>query len=346
AYRVCGALIDKTALKQYIFSKEIPFYELTMYVAVPPANHLYILNSVRQPSTHIMILPLLALIGLTNAAVIQRDSSLPNIVIGNDDGWATANIRSFYDELKAAGFKAIISAPADNKSGTSGLDLPPIPLITAGEFNTIPALSPATGSDSNDPNIHYVNSFPATAVRYGIDEFAPKVFGAKPQLVVTGVNVGGGLNSGAATLAVDRGIPAIAFSGKGGSQHIYSEPDSVADVYAKVATKVVQTVVAAGAPYLPAKVGLNVNIGMATESLCQNPSDFKFVLSRLNPDINPLTDDVDQCGTNHLPTESSVLGRGNCYVSISAFSSKTKLDVSKDVQKVVRDKLASILTCN
>lgn len=301
-----------------------------------------------------MILPLLALIGLTNAAVIQRDSSLPNIVIGNDDGWATANIRSFYDELKAAGFKAIISAPADNKSGTSGLDLPPIPLITAGEFNTIPAGAPATGSDPNDSSIFYVNSFPATGVRYGIEEFAPKVFGKAPELVVTGVNVGDNLGLkalfsgtvGAATLAVEKGIPAIAFSGKGGAQHVFTEPDSVADVYAKVATKVVQTIVAAGAPYLPAKVGLNVNIGMATNSLCQNPNDFKFVLSRLNPDINIFTDDVDQCGTNHLPTESSVLDRGDCYVSISAFSSKTKLDVSKDVQKVVRDKLASILTCD
>lgn len=137
-----------------------------------------------------MILSLLALVSIANAAVLPRDNSV-NIVMGNDDGWATANIRSFYKSLKAAGYQALISAPAENMSGTSGLEFPPIPLISAGEFNTIPAGAPCTGADSSDPNIHYVNSFPATAIKYGIENFASQAFGGgAPTLAVTGVNVG------------------------------------------------------------------------------------------------------------------------------------------------------------
>jgi hypothetical protein len=75
-----------------------------MYVTGLPASHPYILTSLRQLFTPIMILPLLALVSIANAAVIKRDPSL-KIVIGNDDGWATANIRSFYKALKAAGHK-------------------------------------------------------------------------------------------------------------------------------------------------------------------------------------------------------------------------------------------------
>lgn len=41
------------------------------------------------------------------------------IVMSNDDGWAAKNIRVFYDTLTAAGQDAVISAPAENKSGSS-----------------------------------------------------------------------------------------------------------------------------------------------------------------------------------------------------------------------------------
>lgn len=136
-----------------------------------------------------MIIPFLALLGLANAAVIPRHDGI-KIVIGNDDGWATANIRQFYDTLNQSGHKTLISAPVYNRSGTGSLQFWPIPLLTSGQFDTIPAGAPGTGSDQNDPNICYVNSFPATAIQYGINEFAPKRLGGKPDLAVTGINVG------------------------------------------------------------------------------------------------------------------------------------------------------------
>jgi hypothetical protein len=51
-------------------------------------------------------------------------------------------------------------------------------------------------------------------------------------------------------------VPAIAFSGAGGSKHVYTQADPVADVYAQVATKLVQAITGAGAPYLPPGIGL------------------------------------------------------------------------------------------
>lgn len=62
--------------------------------------------------------------------------------------------------------------------------------------------------------------------------------------------------SGAASEAIRLGVPAIAFSGLGGTQHVYTESDPVADVYAAVATKLVNAVIAAGVPYLPEGIGL------------------------------------------------------------------------------------------
>jgi len=41
-----------------------------------------------------------------------------NILLSNDDGWAKINIRLFYDALTIAGNSVVLSAPAENKSGT------------------------------------------------------------------------------------------------------------------------------------------------------------------------------------------------------------------------------------
>ena len=51
-----------------------------------------------------MIFTFLALVAFTNAAVIRRDTGV-KIIIGNDDGWATANIRKAYNVLKSQGYQ-------------------------------------------------------------------------------------------------------------------------------------------------------------------------------------------------------------------------------------------------
>lgn len=299
-----------------------------------------------------MLFTLLTLVAIANAAVIRKDTGV-KIIIGNDDGWAVANVRRAAATLKSGGYQTLISAPADNKSGSSSLEFPPIPLITAGQFNTIPAGAAASGVDASDPNAFYVNSFPATAMEYGIEKIAPTIFGSAPDLAVTGPNVGSNLGLvtqfsgtiGAAAEAVKHGIPAIAFSGAGGSQHIFTEADPVADVYAQVAKKLVDAVVASGAPYLPANVALNVNFPVSDATTCTQLSDYHFVQSRVNVDINPFTKDVNQCGSDHLPTESSVIESGGCRVSVSAFWATSKLDVDKATQAAVRSKIGGLFEC-
>ena len=46
-----------------------------------------------------------------------------NVVLSNDDGWAEINIRAFYNALTSGGDSVVISAPAENKSGTGMPDI-------------------------------------------------------------------------------------------------------------------------------------------------------------------------------------------------------------------------------
>ena len=45
-------------------------------------------------------------------------ASATNVVLSNDDGWAEINIRTFYNTLTNAGDSEVLSAPAENESGT------------------------------------------------------------------------------------------------------------------------------------------------------------------------------------------------------------------------------------
>jgi 5'/3'-nucleotidase SurE len=61
--------------------------------------------------SHLLLYPVLA--------------SAANILLSNDDGWAELNIRTFYNALTSAGNSVVISAPADNRSGTGELQSAP-----------------------------------------------------------------------------------------------------------------------------------------------------------------------------------------------------------------------------
>lgn len=81
-----------------------------------------------------------------------------NIVLSNDDGWAEINIREFYHALTQAGNSVIISAPADNESGTGSADLPATPRLTPCEYDSCPAGSSAEGFNASMRRWNYVNS--------------------------------------------------------------------------------------------------------------------------------------------------------------------------------------------
>ncbi len=152
---------------------------------------------------------------------------------------------------------------------------------------------------------------------------------------------------GAAVEAVKEGIPAIAFSGSSGEQTAWNAPlENYMSVYADLSTTVTQALVNSGTPYLPSNVFLNVNYPEVNED-CAAPSDYKFVLSRVNIAIPFLTPaDVETCGNDgRLPNETDVVGTDGCYASISVGDAGDKTTAGKEAQSVVLEKLGSILSC-
>ncbi|KAJ5773744.1 Survival protein SurE-like phosphatase/nucleotidase [Penicillium paradoxum] len=282
-------------------------------------------------------------------------ASAVNIISSNDDGWAEVNIRALFDSLGAAGHSVVVSAPAENQSGTGSKQRTPTVLTEPCEFDSCPSGSPAVGFNASEPRLGYVNSYPVTSMKYGIDVRSPQFFNSTPDLAVAGPNVGNNIGftvyisgtAGAANYAAHAGIPAIAFSGATGSQTSWnvSRPH-YSDVYADLATNLTNHVVAAGKPYLPTDVWLNVNFGAVSDSRCTNPADFSFVLSRIHiafPFITP--DDVTTCGRSRLPTEFEISLKSGCYASVSVAMAGTKNDANATIQADVLSELGNLLTC-
>ncbi|KAK3168028.1 hypothetical protein OEA41_004474 [Lepraria neglecta] len=277
-----------------------------------------------------------------------------NVVLSNDDGWAEINIRAFYNALTSGGDSVVISAPAENESGTGSSDAPATPLTMPCEYNSCPTGSPAEGNNASMPRFNYVNSYPVTSIRYGIQTLSPKYFGGAPDIAVAGFNVGANLGTtvlisgtvGAATEASKEGIPGIAFSGTTGSQTAWNTPvQTYQTVYADLSTNVTQSLVASGKPYLASNIWLNVNFPAVSGSTCSSPADFKFVLSRINTANQSTPADVNTCGSTRLPTETSVVDTAGCYASISVGVATTKGDATAAEQAVVLGKLKKILSC-
>ncbi|KAI0370904.1 sure-like protein [Pilatotrama ljubarskyi] len=294
--------------------------------------------------------------------LISTYTSATNILITNDDGWATAQIRQQFDVLNSTGYNVVLSAPALNQSGKSSLSTTPKPLTEPCEFNTCPAGSPAMGFNSSSPRLNYVNGYPVDAAKHGIETIAPPYYGgAKPDFVVSGPNVGTNLGLvvllsgtvGAACEAARSGIPAAAFSGASGSEvsytTLYTDPDSTSSVaariYSDLTAKFVRTLTEAASartgPLLPPGVIVNVNYAAIDD--CPSAESYQWVFSRLVWNI--FETDTKTCNSDHLPTESSVVAAG-CYASVSVISAQTKLDVNATLQQEVKEQLEGLpLTC-
>ncbi|KAF7791415.1 hypothetical protein EIP86_002431 [Pleurotus ostreatoroseus] len=275
-----------------------------------------------------------------------------NLVLTNDDGWAVAQIRAQNDALKDAGFNVVLSAPAENKSGTGSSTTTPTTLTEPCEFETCPTGSPPEGSEADDPRINYVNAFPVDAVRFGIQTLAPEFFGGPPEFVVSGPNVGIVEISGtvgAACEAAKEGIPSTAFSGASTSQDSFTtlttDPDSTDTIasliYAQLTTTFTQAMLASSArPILPANTTVNVNFPSVLN--CGDADNYSFIFTRLVSD--PSATDVETCGTDHLPVETDVINEG-CFVTVSVIGANTKADVDAETQGAVLNRISSILSC-
>lgn len=194
-------------------------------------------------------------------------------------------------------------------------------------------------------------------MEYGINQFGPAIWGngTTPDIAVTGPNVGSNLGFiqtefsgtvGAACYAVDQGIPGIAFSGltEGNLAWNTSPVPTRSLVYADLSLNLTNAILDSGAPYLPDGVYLNVNMAKI-EGNCTDASAFQYVLTRINTPSFLSDADTETCGNARLPTETSVMNSGGCYVSVSVGTCSDKTDSSAADQKTVLDKLGDMLTC-
>ncbi|KAJ6263894.1 Exopolyphosphatase [Drechslerella dactyloides] len=245
--------------------------------------------------------------GLALALSCGFASSL-NIIINNDDGWATANIREFYKALKVDGHNAFIVAPVEQQSGQGGRTVfsAEAHLSRPGQWNTVPAGALSFGTDPMDSHIWYYNGTPAAVTFFALDYLVRHkgIFGgAEPDLIVTGPNEGSNAGPflftlsgtiGAAYAAVGRGIPAVAFSATNILDRKYttvnSTDDDPAAIVGKLAARVVKQLAdkskngSKNRRILPYAYGININFpyigvsSLGSEPACLDPT---FVHSRL-----------------------------------------------------------------
>ncbi|KAK0713417.1 survival protein sure-like phosphatase/nucleotidase [Lasiosphaeria miniovina] len=294
-------------------------------------------------------------VGVAFAAAVQG----LNVLITNDDGFGTANIRELYKQMTDLGHSCylVASATFDVGSGTR-LDFTNSPKMTRnGDWDLVKSGAPSIGPDPDDGHIWYYNGTPAAQVVVALDYILPTFTKVKtPDLVISGPNSGWNVGPflyttsgaiGATYMAIERGIPAVAFfsgntvptpyfwvnaSTKAGLQ----DP---ATITARLASTLVQALIdkAAGSRILPQGYGLTVNlpyITSYTNEQCTNPP---FVLTRMGGNaeakavFNSKTglfnrsrdsgSDDSHCanGNCKIPAEKDVLNSG-CMSSVTVFA--------------------------
>ncbi|WP_041523653.1 5'/3'-nucleotidase SurE [Gilvimarinus agarilyticus] len=216
---------------------------------------------------------------LITSAITAASLSLPasalNIVLTNDDSWATDNIQVLFTELKAAGHDVVMAAPCTGQSGKGGA-IHFMEAVNVDRSQVDQGQVCVGDTDESVPFDEFVEGTPVMAALYGIDVLANETWGHAPDVLISGPNEGNNLgyltnNSGtlgAANIAIARGIPAIAVSAADGD----------ADKAVLVAAAVNQLLAeleanrAEGEPLLPKFTGLNVN----TPANMVNHQGFKF----------------------------------------------------------------------
>ena len=203
-----------------------------------------------------------------------------------------------------------------------------------------------------------MNSYPVTALKYGLYQYGPKFFqGAKPDLVVTGPNLGSNIGllnlfsgtSGAATYAVtNASIPAISFSGGDITKNAWNHSTQSSSIYGELGTKLTNKLISAGKPYLPNNTFLNVNFPPLNNATCPTADSFSFILTRINAPVPSTPPDIEICdASRRLPNEFDVVLKGTigCFVSVSVGYADTKMDATINEQTQVYQKLDGLLTC-
>ncbi|KAH9908399.1 survival protein sure-like phosphatase/nucleotidase [Xylariomycetidae sp. FL2044] len=141
------------------------------------------------------------------------------ILLSNDDGWDQPYLRHLYEALWEMGHDAIISAPLSEHADSGARDIYDYVFNTNGHIK-----GPTVGSVLPERRAYYVDSYPVTAARYGLEIHAGTFWPpGKCDLVIAASNSSWSVGaraqqSGAANIAMwaamREGIPAIVFSGQ------------------------------------------------------------------------------------------------------------------------------------
>ena len=227
--------------------------------------------------------------------LIATQACALDILLTNDDGFESAQIRALYAMLEVRGHSVVISAPTQNNSGSGGAMgfLHPIgPLTRATRGGTVSAGSPGVGTDPADPDIHYVDGSPVMSLLYGLDVIAFRKWGRQPDLVISGPNEGnnqGLINPSSGTFnnalyAINRGIPAIAVS-SGETAQRNGLPGDKEAIEFRIAGLVVELIdriernhgrARGKGPLLPSGTGLNVNVPKFDPAHGCTPGEYRF----------------------------------------------------------------------
>ncbi|KAK2616216.1 hypothetical protein QQS21_000848 [Conoideocrella luteorostrata] len=273
-----------------------------------------------------------------------------NILLNNDDGFGSGNLRELYRLLKNDGHNVWIVAPAVEQSGQGGRSsfAEEANLTAPAQYGIVPAGAPSVGSDPHDSHIWYYNGTPAACTFVALDYVLPRYADFKvPDLLLSGPNYGTNLGpfvwtlagtAGASYAATARSIPSIAISGSNKKIAYFDIKNETNEATwtAKVATRVVEQIIHSapkGAPVLPLGYGLTVNIPV----LSANNTSPKIVQTRMtgNAHVNeavfdpkkgvftwanlkPYAAGVNACvnGDCSLPGETYVVENGQVSVSI------------------------------
>ncbi|PVH88073.1 5'/3'-nucleotidase sure [Cadophora sp. DSE1049] len=243
--------------------------------------------------------------GVVLAGMIALGNGL-DILISNDDGFGTSNIRELYKAMKAFGHNVYIVASVVNQSGKGGtVEYTKEKNLTGdSEFGIVKAGAPSIGPDPMDSHIWYYNGTPSACVQVALDYVLPRYTNLTAfDLVLSGPNYGLNLGPflytlagtlGATYTAVERGIPAIGISGAYGVQTPYfwvnettaaglKDPATImgqlsANLAQQLITNVAKT---GGGRLLPLGYGINVNIPLITSFKSDNCTNPPFIQSRL-----------------------------------------------------------------
>ncbi|KAJ5565496.1 sure-like protein [Penicillium frequentans] len=280
----------------------------------------------------------------SSAAVLATFFSVvngANILITNDDGFGTGNIREMYKAMKAYGHNVFIVAPATDQSGKGGsLTYATTANLTEDtEFGLVKAGAPSVGPDPLDNHIWYYDGSPVAAASVGIDYVLPKFGVSSPDLVMSGPNYGDNVGGfaftssgtiGATYYAIGRGIPAIAFSAANSASASYKDINATTSVGLKDPQTIAGELSATfandlikktkGGRVLPLGYGINVNmpdITSATSDNCINPP---FVHTRMTGGawtLGVTYNEATGLFTEREITSESALDvciNGNCYL--------------------------------